>query len=123
MDDVVPVIINRDYGADHSALCELARDVQKCLDVGVILKFFPLDPPVEVSLALEAEETEGIALVFKAAREFLIHTTVDTLSGPFLLRNIEYLVFSENMPHVLLSRPMLRSIGFDLTKHMADVRH
>jgi len=38
------------------------------------------------------------------------------------MRNVEFLVFEQNMPEVLLSRPLPRGIGFDLDQHSSAVR-
>lgn len=38
------------------------------------------------------------------------------------LRNVEYLVFLENMPKVLLSRPILQSLCFKIDENFANVR-
>lgn len=112
--DVVKCTVNGDYGSDHAALCE--QHLQELADAGVFVSVLPLPEPVRMGLAMESQE------VFEAKRKARISTTIQTLAGPLRFRNLEFLVFNEDMPEVLLSRPLLQAIGFNLDKHLADVR-
>lgn len=62
------------------------------------------------------------ALTVTAKRKARVSTTLLKLEGPLRLRNVEYLVLERQMPEVLLSRPILVSLGFDLDAHLARVR-
>ena len=44
-----------------------------------------------------------------ADRKARINTTLINEEGPLRLKNVEYLLFKENMPEFLLSRPLLMS--------------
>lgn len=45
----------------------------------------------------------------------------NTLEGPLRLRNVEFLLFDEQIDELLLSRRLLLSIVFDLERHLARV--
>lgn len=62
------------------------------------------------------------ALTVTAKHKARVSTTLLTLESPLRLRNVEYFVLEEHMPEVLLSRPMLVSLSFDLDAHLARVR-
>ena len=117
--DTVQVIVNGDYGADH---CALSQDhLRSCADKGIYVQVLPLSSPISMQLAMSGENREPITV--HAEKKARISTTLDTPEGPFRLRNVEYLVFKKHMPEVLLSRPLLQSLGFNLDKHLASVRH
>ena len=115
--DKVSVVVNGDYGADHAALgnnhlLELAK-------ANLFVPIIPLEKPITMDLAADGQ-TEPLKLT--ADRKARITTTLTTAEGPLRMRNIEYLVFKEQMPEVLLSRPLLMSMGFNLDEHLARVR-
>lgn len=66
-----------------------------------------------------ADKNDKTVMAFEKAR---ITITLFTSSGPFRFRNVEFLIFKEGMDEVLLSRALLKSIGFDLEKHLFYVR-
>ncbi len=118
--DVFPVVVNGDYGADHSALSE--THLKLCANNGVFVNILPLQKPIEMRLAAEAAGSivnKSFNHIF-ASRKARITTTIETSNDPLRLRNVECLVFKEEMTEVLLSRPLLQSIGFDLDKHLRD---
>ena len=117
--DEIDVVINGDYGADHSAISE--EHLAKCATAGIFVPSLTLSPPISMGLAISKSET-GSEVTVKADRKVRLDTTLDTPAGPLRLRNVEYLVFKESMPEVLLSRPMLQRMGFDLAEHLAIVR-
>lgn len=117
--DKFSVIVNGDYGADHSALSE--THLLACAEAGVFVQVLPLGEPIVVSLALGSRPEES-EVRYQAAKKARISVTMDTAVGPLRLRNVEFLVFEESMSEVLLSRPTLQAIGFDLDKHLATVR-
>ena len=116
---VVDVVVNGDYGADHSALSE--RHIKACRDAGIDVAVTQLAKPVRMLLAiggLPVEKTEE----YVAPRRARVTTVVNVSTGPLRLRNVEYLVFENDMPEVLLSRPLLQTVGFHLDKHLSAVR-
>ena len=66
--------------------------------------------------------SNGTKIQVEAYQKARISTTLKTNSGPLMLRNIEYLVFNHDMDEVLLSRPVLQSLGFNLEEHLSKVR-
>ncbi len=64
----------------------------------------------------------GQPKTFSAKQQVRLSTTLCLPTGNLRLRNVEYLVFEEYMPEVLLSRPVLMSLGFNLDAHLANVR-
>ena len=99
--DKVLVIVNGDYGADRAALSE--DHVRACSEAGIFVQSLLLSTPIRVELALNASDPEKTQ-EYRADRKVRISTTIDTASGPLRFRNVEYLVFKESMPEVLLSR-------------------
>ena len=61
-------------------------------------------------------------LTVTATRKAKITTTLLLPEGPLRLRNVQYLVFDEEMSEVLMSRPLLNSLGFNLEQNLARVR-
>ena len=51
-----------------------------------------------------------------------VSTTLFTPEEMFRLRNVEYLVFGEHLPEVLIGRPVLEAMGFHLDDYLAAVR-
>lgn len=46
---------------------------------------------------------------------------METLEGPLRLKGVAFLVFNHPMKEILLSLPLLVSLGFDLYAHLARV--
>lgn len=111
--------MNGNYSTDHSALCE--RHLQECAAAEVYVQVTPLGTPIKMGLSVSEMEGERDT-IFKETKKAGIFITLDTNCGPLLLRNVEFLVFFENIPEVLLSSPLLQSFGCDLDKHLAAVR-
>lgn len=66
------------------------------------MQVFPLRTPIKIVLALSKRDGES-EMVLKATKKAPISNTLDTNGNPLRLRNIEFLLFLENMPEVLLS--------------------
>ena len=118
IEDTVHVVINGDYGADLSGISE--SHSRQCEQNGLFIATKHLETPTEVQLALCDPENPQVYISRKKAR---LSITLDLPIGPFRLRNVEFHVFKEELPQVILSRPLLQSIGFDLTKHLHLVRN
>lgn len=117
--DKVEVVVNGDTGADHSAISE--RHLESLAAESVFVQVLPLSVPVTVRLALASRPGEN-EIIYTSKKKARISTTLDLPVGPMRLRNVEYLVFEEEMSEVLLSRPLLKSLGFDLDAHLAVIR-
>lgn len=117
LEDKIEVIIDGDYGADLSGISE--SHIKQCEQQGLFIVTKHLQTPVEVHLAFSDPENPQVYLSRKKAR---LSITLNLPIGPFRLRNVEFQVFKEEMPQVILSRPLLQSIGFDLSNHLQLVR-
>ena len=117
--DTVPIVVNGDYGADFAAL---SKDVlQLCAEKGIYVQTLPLQEPLHAHLAMEDDESTHDRC-FTSTKKVRLSVTLDTPAGPLRLRNVEFLVFPYNMREVLLSRPLLQTLGFDLPTHLSLVR-
>lgn len=114
--NTVEVTVNGDYGYDHAAISE--KILQELADKNVFVKVISLSEPIRMSLGMQSEE-EYFVLGHKKAR---ISLTLKTLEGSLRLRNVEFLVFDEQMDEVLLSRPLLLSLRFELDAHLTRAR-
>ena len=117
--DHIDVVINGDYGADHSALSQ--EHLNRCAGKGIFVQVLPLKNPIPMRLAMGSSSDDDSRTVV-AKSKARISTTLHLPSGPLRLRNLEYLVFDEPMDEVILSRPILQTTGFDLDKHLETVR-
>ena len=116
LSDCLPVTVSGDYGSDHAALSE--HHLSRLAEANIFVPVLPLQNPVQMHLAVEGSDNP---LIISAERKARISTTFSTTEGDFRLRNVEYLVFKEPMNEVLLSRPLLQSLGFNLDEHLARV--
>ena len=115
--DKVPVWVSGDYGADHAAIS--VSHVTQLAEVNCFVPLLPLLNPVSMELAASGDH---LTFTITANQKARITTTLLTPEGPFTLRNVEFLVFPDEIPEVLLSRPLLQSLGFNLDAHLARVR-
>ena len=104
--DAVPVTIHGDYGADHSALSK--QHLDSLLESDTFAPMRKLKEPVQVRLAVDSDQSLTADTIVR------IPIALKTVSGPLRFRNVEFLVMQQPMEEVLLSRPLLMSIGFDL---------
>lgn len=118
--DMESVGVNGDYEVDHSALSEF--HLQKCADANVFVQILLLSTPVKICLALGAREGDP-EVFYEAKKEARISITIQLTVGPLRLRNVELLVFEEAIDDLLLSRPLLNSLSFELDKHLSCVRN
>lgn len=107
------VIALGDIGADYSCMPEsLACLLEK--------------EGVATRTALENEMfLSGAVLGDKIRATSVLRTTL-TLQlncAPLVLRNVEFLVLAHEMDEVLLGRPLLALLGFDLETHLIENRH
>ncbi len=100
----IDIVVNLDYGADHSALS--MRHPHKCAEAGIYVNVFPLPNPIRTVLAIDDSNEEQ--RYFVAKKKIRISTMLMLPTGPLRLQKIEYLGFGDNMLEVLLSRPVLR---------------
>ncbi len=97
----------------------MSSHLKKCADDNIYVKMLPLRTPIDIELAMREG---GQPKTFSAKQKVRLSTTLSLPTGNLRLCNVEYLVFEEYMPEVLLSRPVLMSLGFNLDTHLANVR-
>ena len=118
--DKVPVVINGDYGADFASISE--RHLQTCHAHGLFVPTQHLNVPVTATLAFKNDGSNDTPKVFSSNKKVRLTVTLETPAGPLRLRNVEFVVFKEQMSEVLLSRPLLQTLGLDVDKHLSTVR-
>lgn len=115
--DSLDVVISGTYGADHAALNE--SHLKLLAERNLFVPIVTLKTPVKLNLAVDAG---GESRFVTARQKSRISTTIETLEGSMRLRNVEYLVIPENMDEVLLSRPLLQSLRFNLDQQWLRIR-
>ena len=119
-EDKVPIVINSDYGADFAAISE--RHLQRCHAMGVFVQTMQLTNPISATVAFKNDAPDAETKIFSSTKKVRLTVTMETPAGLLRLRNVEFVVFKEDMSEVLLSRPILQTLGFDLPKHLSVVR-
>ena len=115
--DKVSVTVSGDYGADHAALS--AKHIKLLAADDIFVPILTLQTPVVMELAVDGKDAPLKVVAKQKAR---VSTTLRTPQGPMRLKNIEYLVMDNDMSDVLLSRPILQSLGFNLDSHLARIK-
>lgn len=72
-------------------------------------------------LALGAKDGDDLSTVF-ARHKSRNSLTFFTTQGSLRLCNVQWLVFEEPMFGILLSRPLIQALGFDIDEHLKTVR-
>lgn len=107
-----------DYGADVSVISE---DVFKEICAKGEPEWEHLNEPVvfELACSSKAETEDRFKANKKTTLSILIHLPGSNL--PVRLRGVEFHVCDSPMKEVLLGRPFLKAIGFDLQAHLESV--
>ena len=101
-----------DIGADNRAI---PRSVIKSLrQAGVRI---PAKKHLNAPLHLDAAIKLAGNVAFTASAIVKLRITISLPCGPLRLRNVELLVIDQPMDEILLGRPLLRCIGFNLDIH------
>ena len=117
--DQVRVRVNLDSGAAHSALS--VSQLAACDQAGMFVPLQNLKEPIRMKLAVK-QTKETPDLTCAVLRKARLSLTLETPMGPLRLRNINFLVMEDPMDEILLSRPMLREIGYDPNLYVGLVR-
>ena len=117
--DTVDVLVNLDSGAAHSALSVTHLDA--CNKAQLFIPIQTLEVPIEMRLAVN-KNTGGSDSTCTVWRKARLSLTMDTPTGPLRLRNVNFLVMEEPMDEILISRPVLREMGYDPNKYVGAVR-
>lgn len=118
LEDSVHAIALGDYGADVSVISE---DVfQKILTNGEPVWEHLAEPVVfELACSKKGESEDKFSARKKAHLSIIIHMPGSNV--PVRLRGVEFYVCDSPMKEVLLGRPFLKAIGFDLHTHLETV--
>ena len=77
-----------------------------------------LNAPLDLDAAIKLPG--GVPFPASAIVKFCI--TISLPCGPLRLRNVEFLVIDQPMDEILLGRPLLRCLGFDLDTPLEGIR-
>lgn len=105
-----------DYGADNSALS--AKMVEKMQSQGKPLEVKKLKKPLTIEAAISLPDNAK----FTVSATVRIDVTVSLPCGNLILRNIDFWVVDQDMNEIILGRPLLISIGFDLDKYLTKLQ-
>lgn len=105
-----------DIGADESAILRcilntLGRE-------GIKANIEQLSEPIHLSAALKLLDT----VQFTASARVKLSIIISLPCGPLRPRLVEFLVVDQDMDELLLRRPLLRCLGFDLGNHLEKIR-
>lgn len=115
--DNVDTVVMGDYGADYAEMSK--THIKQLAEKSIFVPLLQLNKPVRMELAVSGRIDPPIIVSNKKAR---VTTTLYEPEGPLKLRNVEYVVFKEKMPEVLLSRPILKALGFHLADNLLSLR-
>ena len=120
-EDKVDAIVLGDYGSDINAVpVDTAAEVLKA-EPGIKVKH--LETPHSLSCAFISTGNEGKKLSFSASKSVKLNFVI-ALPGsniPLRIRGFEFLIVDQPMVEVILGRPFLDKIGFNLTEHLYEV--
>jgi hypothetical protein len=115
--ECVEVVALGDYGADYSAI---SKDLlQQLTTTGYNVGMYQLPKPIK--LAAYVKSTRAGDIEITADRMVRMNIVISLPCGPLRLRRVEFLVVDQEMDEVLLGRPLLATLGFDLTSHLEKV--
>jgi hypothetical protein len=113
----VEVVALGDYGADYSAL---PKDIlQRLTKAGYNVVIYRLPKPIKLTACIKSTAAGDIEIT--ADSMVRVNIVISLPCGPLRLRRVEFLVVDQEMDEVLLGRPLLAALGFDLTSHLEKV--
>lgn len=105
-----------DYGADNSALsASLIKQISSC---GIDLNVTKLDNPIHLQAAFDLPPNAKFTVSSTAKMDI----TVSLPCGNLILRNVLFWVVDQDMNEIILGRPLLQCIGFDLDKVLTKLQ-
>lgn len=108
-----------DYGADFSAI-PLSLVERVCLpEPKVNLK--PMKKKMHLSTAIKSKPDANIEFTASSTVELGVTINLPGSNLPVRIRGVTFLVVDQDMSEVLLGRPFLKAIGFDLNYHLQQV--
>lgn len=115
--DKVKAVANFDRGADHSELS--LEYLQEIGDSGAFSGVLSTSEPIRMTLSMG---TNAPQTVVESSQQAKVSITLSTANGPLTLRNLNFLVFNHKMDEVILSRPLLETLGFRVKDHLSSVK-
>lgn len=115
LDDTVVETVLGDSGADFSALAASTFFKFKAAKPNIAVK--ELDSPIQLVGVFKTNSKE---VKFTASASVVLTFTI-YLPGPNIpvrVRGIEFYIIDQEMEEILLRRPFLNAIGFNLTDHL-----
>ena len=114
--EVLEDIGNGDYGSDFSAMPRLLlKDLR---NAGANVREQKLNEPLKLSPAIKLPD----GVPFTESASVKIDVRISLPCGPLRLRNVQFMVTGQDMEEILLGRPLLKCLGFDLDIHLESVR-
>lgn len=119
LENKIDVIALGDYGSCFTAMpLSLAKKV--CHNVPAVA-LEETTSPVRFSLAIKNTDVMQEELVATSTLKLDIMIILPGSNIPVRIRGVKFLVVDQEMDEVLLGRSLLRSLGFDLKKHLESV--
>lgn len=107
--DNMKVVARGDVGADFSCIPrKLVKDLKTNGDRPKETK---LDKPIILEGATTKHKTRAASMIRS-------DVMLQLNCAPLRLRNIEWLILEDDMSEILLGRPLLKAIGFDVDEHL-----
>lgn len=119
LEDAVDAIALGDYGSDESAIpFSLLQEVLESEPNVLVVK---LNTPTSLATAIKSTKPNPITFTASQTAQLSLTISLPGSNLPVRIRGIKFLVVDQKMDEVLLGRPFLRAIGFDLEKHLESV--
>ena len=116
IEGLVPCSALGDIGADESAIPRCI--LNNLSHEGIQVRVEQLAQPIRLSAAVQLPDQVS----FSASARLKLSITLSLPCVPLRLRRVEFLVVDQDMDEILLGRPLLRCLGFDLGDHLEKFR-
>jgi len=116
IEDRIEGVALGDIGADVSAISY--STIRNLEQKGIDVSKTTLRSPVQLSVAVKIPGNAAVT----AHSKVLLSIKLNLPCGPLRLRRVEFLVVDREMDEILLGRPLLKCLGFDLESHLEKVR-
>jgi hypothetical protein len=115
--ECVEVVALGDYVADYSAI---PKDLlQQFTTAGYIVGMHQIPKPIKLAACVKSTRAGDIEIT--ADKMVRVNIVISLPCGPLRLRRVEFLVVDQEMYEVLLGRPLLAALEFDLTSRLEKV--
>ena len=118
LEDTVLDTVRGDSGSDFDAI--LSSTFSKVKDAKPSVKLEPFKKPIELHGAFKTDKVKFTASG-KAQLTFAIYLPGTNI--PVRVHGVSFIIVDYNMDEILLGRPFLKAIGFDLNDHLQRVHN